>query len=47
VTKELYDGLLIDEEHHIDFLEIQDELIRQVDVQLYIQKHIGELSKDL
>ena len=47
VTKELYDELLIDEEHHIDFLETQQELIRQVGVQLYSQKHIGELSKDL
>ncbi len=47
VTKELYDDLLIDEEHHIDFLETQQELIRQVGVQLYSQKHIGKLSEDL
>lgn len=47
VTKELYDDLLIDEEHHIDFLETQQELIRQLGVQLYSQKHIGKLSEDL
>jgi bacterioferritin len=47
VTKELYDELLKDEEHHIDFIETQQELIRQVGVQLYSQKHIGKLSEDL
>ena len=46
VTKELFDGLLKDEEEHIDFLETQQELIRQVGVQLYAQKHIGHLSDD-
>ncbi|HEY5226487.1 MAG TPA: bacterioferritin [Methylovirgula sp.] len=45
VTKELYDGLLVDEEKHIDFLETQQELIRQVGVQLYAQKHIGHLEE--
>lgn len=47
VSKELYDELLKDEEHHIDFLETQQELIRQVGVQLYSQKHIGKLSEEL
>lgn len=41
VSKELYDDLLIDEEKHIDFLETQLELIKQLGVQLYSQKHIG------
>ncbi len=44
VTKELYDGLLKDEEHHIDFLETQQELVRQLGVQLYAQKHVGGLD---
>jgi len=44
VSKELYDELLIDEERHIDFLETQQELIRQLGVQLYSQKHIGKLE---
>ncbi|WP_036259102.1 bacterioferritin [Methylocapsa aurea] len=46
VTKELYDDLLIAEEKHIDFLETQQELIRQLGVQLYSQKHIGKLEGD-
>ncbi|HTV32072.1 MAG TPA: bacterioferritin [Methylocella sp.] len=43
VTKELYDDLLIDEEKHIDFLETQLELIKQLGVTLYAQKHVGDL----
>lgn len=44
VSKELYDDLLIDEEKHIDFLETQLELIKQLGVQLYAQSHIGGLK---
>ena len=44
VSKELYDDLLIDEEKHIDFLETQLELVKQLGVQLYSQKHIGGLE---
>lgn len=44
VTKELYDDLLTAEERHIDFLETQQELIRQLGVQLYSQKHVGKLE---
>ena len=46
VSKELFDDLLEDEEEHIDFLETQQELIKQVGIQLYSQKHIGELHED-
>jgi bacterioferritin len=46
VTKDLFEKLAADEEGHIDFLETQIELINQVGVQLYSQKHIGELSHD-
>jgi bacterioferritin len=45
VSKELYDDLLIDEEKHIDFLETQLELIKQLGVQLYSQKHVGGLEE--
>jgi bacterioferritin len=31
-----------DEEDHIDFLETQQELIRQVGIQLYSQNGIGD-----
>ena len=38
------DELLIDEERHIDFLETQIELIKQLGVQLYSQSHMGGLE---
>ena len=45
VSMALFEKLTADEEEHIDFLETQIELIRQVGVQLYSQKHIGELGE--
>jgi bacterioferritin len=45
VSKDLYDSLLKDEEEHIDFLETQQELIRQLGVQLYSQKHVGGIDE--
>lgn len=44
VSKNIFEEVAHDEEEHIDFLETQLELIKQVGVQLYAQKHIGELS---
>ncbi|HEV2570546.1 MAG TPA: bacterioferritin [Beijerinckiaceae bacterium] len=44
VSKLLFEELASNEEEHIDFLETQQELIRQVGVQLYSQKHIGSLD---
>ena len=44
VSKNLFEELAHDEEEHIDFLETQQELIKQVGVQLYAQKHIGGLE---
>lgn len=44
VTQNLFEELAHDEEDHIDFLETQLELIKQIGVELYSQKHIGELS---
>ena len=46
VSKELYDDLLIDEERHIDFLETQLELIKQLGVQLYSQRRMGKLEEE-
>jgi bacterioferritin len=46
VSKNLFEELATDEEDHIDFLETQLELIKQVGVQLYSQKHIGGLDGD-
>jgi bacterioferritin len=45
VTKILFEELAADEEGHIDFLETQLDLISQVGIQLYAQKHIGGLGK--
>jgi bacterioferritin len=46
VSKELYDDLLIDEEKHIDFLETQLELLKQLGVQLYSQRRMGKLEDE-
>ncbi len=44
VSQNLFEKLTTDEEHHIDFLETQIELIKQIGVALYSQKHIGKLE---
>lgn len=44
VSMELFERIVKSEEEHIDFLETQQELIRQLGVQLYSQKHMGGLS---
>ncbi len=41
---ELFESIVKSEEGHIDFLETQQELIKQLGVQLYSQKHMGGLS---
>jgi bacterioferritin len=46
VSKILFEELATDEEGHIDFLETQLNLIEQVGLQLYAQKHIGKLEAD-
>ncbi len=46
VTKDLFEKLASDEEEHIDFLETQLELIKQVGLALYAQKHIGDFSEE-
>lgn len=43
VSKQLFEELAADEEGHIDFLETQLDLVSQVGIQLYSQKHIGGL----
>jgi bacterioferritin len=44
VSMTLFEDLANDEEEHIDFLETQLELIKQLGVHLYAQKHIGEIT---
>jgi bacterioferritin len=43
-SKNLFEQLTTDEEHHIDFLETQLELIKQIGAELYGQKHMGGLE---
>ena len=45
VTRDLFESILKDEEHHIDFLETQLDLIEKLGIQLYSQHHIGEISE--
>lgn len=44
VSEQLFEEVIKSEEGHIDFLETQLELIRQLGVQLYAQKHVGGLD---
>ncbi len=44
VSMELFEELASDEEGHIDFLETQLNLVDQVGLPLYAQKHMGGLE---
>ena len=46
VSRDLFEKLMKDEEEHIDFLETQIDLVKKIGVELYSQKHIGELEHD-
>jgi bacterioferritin len=45
VTRGLFEQLMHDEEHHIDFLETQIDLVARLGLELYAQHHIGELDE--
>ena len=45
VTRGLFEQLMQDEEHHIDFLEIQLDLVAKLGLELYAQHHIGDLDE--
>jgi bacterioferritin len=45
VTRGLFEQLMHDEEHHIDFLETQLDLVAKLGLELYVQHHIGELGE--
>ena len=42
VSRDLFEKLMKDEEHHIDFLETQLDLVAKLGLELYAQHHIGE-----
>ncbi|BAU90176.1 bacterioferritin [Methylorubrum rhodesianum] len=45
VSKRLFEDLAEDEEGHIDFLETQLDLIGQIGLPLYAQRHVGGLEQ--
>src|SRR6188474_2210311 len=44
-SRDLFEELMADEEHHIDFLETQLDLVEKLGLQLYTQAHIGKPEK--
>ena len=46
VSRDLFEDLMKDEEHHIDFLETQLDLIGRIGLELYTQKHVGGLESE-
>ena len=46
VSRDLFESLMKDEEGHIDFLETQLDLVKDLGVQLYSQKHVGSIDAD-
>lgn len=46
VSRDLFEDLMKDEEGHIDFLETQLDLVKDLGVQLYSQKHVGSIESD-
>jgi bacterioferritin len=46
VTRDLFEKLISAEEHHIDFLETQIDLVAKLGLELYAQHHIGEIGED-
>jgi bacterioferritin len=45
VSRDLFEKLMADEEHHIDFLETQIDLVGKLGLELYSQHHIGKLGE--
>jgi bacterioferritin len=45
VSRDLFEQLMKDEEHHIDFLETQLHLVATLGVEFYAQHHMGELGE--
>ena len=46
VTRDLFEQLMHDEEEHINFLETQIDLVARIGLELYAQRHIGQLDED-
>ena len=46
VSRDLFEKVMKDEEHHIDILETQLDLIGRIGLELYTQKHVGGLESE-
>jgi bacterioferritin len=46
VSRDLFEDLMKDEEHHIDFLETQLDLIGRIGLEFYTQSHVGGLESE-
>jgi bacterioferritin len=44
-SRDLFERILIDEEHHIDWLEGQLGMIQEMGIQLYLSQQMGEEEK--
>ena len=44
-SRDLFEELMKDEEHHIDFLETQLDLVDKLGLELYAQNHIGKMGE--
>ncbi|MDR3494581.1 MAG: bacterioferritin [Ancalomicrobiaceae bacterium] len=45
-SRELFVELMDDEEHHIDYLETQLDLVERIGLPLYTQSQVGEVGED-
>jgi bacterioferritin len=45
VSRDLFENLMANEEHHIDFLETPLDLVGKLGLELYAQRHIGEMGE--
>ncbi len=46
VSRDLFEKLMADEEHHIDMLETELDLVAKLGLELYAQGRMGELEHD-
>jgi len=46
-SRDLLQSILVDEEEHVDFLETQFDLIKQVGIQNYIQLQSGAVTEEV
>jgi bacterioferritin len=45
-SRDLFEELMADEEGHIDFLETQLDVVEKIGIELYSQKHMGNIEDD-